>query len=139
MTLPSTLKGTYVVSWRVISADTHPVQGAFTFSVGAPSAGTGVGSLEQHLLASRHPSRALGFLTGTLRTVILLGVIVAVGGAALLVGWPAGIRLRMVRNAGAGGGGGDGHCQRRGGDRARGPTTPVDTSVTRSGPACCRP
>ncbi|MDF2846372.1 MAG: hypothetical protein K0R97_354 [Oerskovia sp.] len=29
--------GTYVVSWRVTSGDTHPVAGAFTFSVGAPS------------------------------------------------------------------------------------------------------
>ena len=59
VSLPSSLKGTYVVSWRVISADTHPVQGAFTFSVGAPSAGTGAGALEQHLLASRHPSPGL--------------------------------------------------------------------------------
>ncbi|MET4224977.1 copper resistance CopC/CopD family protein [Oerskovia enterophila] len=31
--------GTYVVSWRVTSGDTHPVAGALTFSVGAPSAG----------------------------------------------------------------------------------------------------
>ncbi len=30
--------GTYLVSFRVISADTHPVGGAITFSVGAPSA-----------------------------------------------------------------------------------------------------
>lgn len=30
--------GTYLVSYRVISADTHPVGGAVTFSVGAPSA-----------------------------------------------------------------------------------------------------
>lgn len=29
--------GTYVVSWRVMSGDTHPVAGAFAFSVGAPS------------------------------------------------------------------------------------------------------
>ncbi len=29
--------GTYLVSYRVISADSHPVAGAFTFSVGAPS------------------------------------------------------------------------------------------------------
>ncbi|WP_293781203.1 copper resistance protein CopC [uncultured Aeromicrobium sp.] len=29
--------GTYVVSWRVISADSHPVTGGITFSVGAPS------------------------------------------------------------------------------------------------------
>ncbi|WP_433090085.1 copper resistance protein CopC [Dactylosporangium sp. CA-052675] len=29
--------GTYVVSYRVISGDSHPVSGSFTFSVGAPS------------------------------------------------------------------------------------------------------
>jgi copper transport protein len=38
-TLPSILpQGTYLVSWRVISLDGHPVGGALTFSVGAPSA-----------------------------------------------------------------------------------------------------
>ncbi|MGK5442240.1 copper resistance CopC/CopD family protein [Micromonospora sp. URMC 105] len=31
-------RGTYLVSFRVISADSHPVSGAFTYSVGAPSA-----------------------------------------------------------------------------------------------------
>jgi copper transport protein len=31
--------GSYIVNWRVISIDTHPVAGAFSFSVGAPSAG----------------------------------------------------------------------------------------------------
>ncbi|MFF8101178.1 copper resistance CopC/CopD family protein [Streptomyces sp. NPDC016640] len=29
--------GTYTVAWRVVSADSHPVSGAFTFSVGEPS------------------------------------------------------------------------------------------------------
>lgn len=38
--LPATLDdGTYLVAWRVISADSHPVSGTSTFSVGAPSAG----------------------------------------------------------------------------------------------------
>lgn len=37
--LPDALPdGTYVVSWRVVSADGHPVAGALTFSVGAPGA-----------------------------------------------------------------------------------------------------
>ncbi|GAA0796962.1 hypothetical protein Sya03_51450 [Spirilliplanes yamanashiensis] len=31
-------KGTYLVSYRVVSADSHPVSGAFTYSVGAASA-----------------------------------------------------------------------------------------------------
>ena len=30
-------KGTYTTTWRVISADSHPVAGAFTFSVGSAS------------------------------------------------------------------------------------------------------
>lgn len=38
VTLPAKLaQGTYVVAWRVVSADSHPVSGAFTFSVGKPS------------------------------------------------------------------------------------------------------
>lgn len=37
--LPGKLaQGTYVVAWRVVSADSHPVGGAFTFSVGKASA-----------------------------------------------------------------------------------------------------
>ncbi|MEV4197527.1 copper resistance CopC/CopD family protein [Micromonospora globbae] len=35
---PAGGQGTYLVSYRVISADSHPVSGAFTYSVGAPSA-----------------------------------------------------------------------------------------------------
>jgi copper transport protein len=35
---PSGANGTYLVNYRVISADSHPVAGAFTYSVGAPSA-----------------------------------------------------------------------------------------------------
>ncbi|MFI5474913.1 copper resistance CopC/CopD family protein [Streptomyces cacaoi] len=30
--------GTFTVAWRVVSADSHPIAGAFTFSVGTPSA-----------------------------------------------------------------------------------------------------
>ena len=29
--------GTYVVAWRVVSADGHPISGSLTFSIGAPS------------------------------------------------------------------------------------------------------
>ncbi|WP_079000960.1 copper resistance protein CopC [Streptomyces sp. AS58] len=41
LSLPPGLRdGTYTVAWRVVSADSHPVSGAFLFSVGAPSATT---------------------------------------------------------------------------------------------------
>ncbi|MEI7034060.1 copper resistance CopC/CopD family protein [Streptomyces pratensis] len=29
--------GTYTVAWQAVSADSHPISGAFTFSIGAPS------------------------------------------------------------------------------------------------------
>ncbi len=32
--------GTYTVAWRVVSADSHPISGAFTFSIGKPSTTT---------------------------------------------------------------------------------------------------
>jgi copper transport protein len=34
-------RGTYTVTWRVVSADAHPVSGAFVFHVGAPGANPG--------------------------------------------------------------------------------------------------
>ncbi|MFF4566850.1 copper resistance CopC/CopD family protein [Streptomyces sp. NPDC001435] len=38
VSLPGKLgTGTFTVAWRVVSADSHPVSGAFTFSVGKPS------------------------------------------------------------------------------------------------------
>ena len=37
VSLPGGLSGTYVVAWRVISADGHPIAGSLSFSVGAPS------------------------------------------------------------------------------------------------------
>ena len=41
VTLPAKLgTGTFTVAWRVVSADSHPVSGAFTFSIGKPSAAT---------------------------------------------------------------------------------------------------
>lgn len=36
--IQSTEAGTYVVSWQVFAADTHPSRGAFKFAVGRPSA-----------------------------------------------------------------------------------------------------
>jgi copper transport protein len=38
---PGAARGTYVVSFRVISADSHPVRGGFSYSVGQVSANTG--------------------------------------------------------------------------------------------------
>ncbi|WP_053142571.1 copper resistance CopC/CopD family protein [Streptomyces ambofaciens] len=62
--------GTYTVAWRVVSADSHPVSGAFTFSVGKPSATTApvdTGPTEDPLTATLHKiARFLSYLAATL-------------------------------------------------------------------------
>lgn len=91
-------RGTYLVSWRVVSADSHPISGAFTFSVGAPSAApTG------EPLAT---DRGLQVGLGVARWAGYLGSALLVGGVAFLCWcWPAGWRTRrapLVTLAGAG-------------------------------------
>lgn len=77
--LPAGLKdGTYVVSWRVTSADSHPVAGAFSFSIGEPSA----------VVATAEPGTASAVVKvadGIARGVAFLGFALAVGGAAVLL------------------------------------------------------
>jgi copper transport protein len=42
VTPPQLRRGSHVLSWRVVSADGHPVGGSFVFSIGAASGGTSV-------------------------------------------------------------------------------------------------
>lgn len=67
--------GSYVVSWRVISADSHPVAGALAFSIGAPSAGV--------VLPSSLPGSEDGLGWRTIRAAVTssayLGALVAIG------------------------------------------------------------
>lgn len=71
-------QGTYLVSWRVVSADSHPVSGAFTFSVGRPSA-TPVAPSEQS-------STPLGVALGAARWLGYVGSALLVG-VLLVLGW----------------------------------------------------
>ncbi|MCF0080278.1 copper resistance CopC/CopD family protein [Streptomyces lomondensis] len=69
--LPGKLaQGTYTVAWRVVSADSHPVSGAFTFSVGKRSATTAqvdTGPPEDPLTAGLHvAARYLAYLAAAL-------------------------------------------------------------------------
>jgi len=78
--------GSYAVSWRVTSADGHPISGAFVFHVERKSADQV--SRDQALAASED-SRGMDIAFGVARGLILLGVLVAVGGvlfAALAAG-----------------------------------------------------
>ncbi|MEU8818282.1 copper resistance protein CopC [Actinoplanes sp. NPDC048796] len=75
--------GTYLVSYRVISADSHPVGGALTFSVGAPS--TRPADPGQ---AGTH--RSVTLVTPVTRFLGYAGLTLAAGPALFLaVLWPA--------------------------------------------------
>jgi copper transport protein len=94
--VPKLTDGTYVVTWRVISADGHPVQGAFTFSVGVVTS-PNAQNLEQGLLSSQQGSRLVGVINGSLRFLEFTAVGIMLGGFAFVVlCWPNGRRSRTV-------------------------------------------
>lgn len=84
--------GTYTVSWQVVSADSHPVAGAFTFSIGAPSK-TSVKAVGQEVGGG-----VVGWLYGFGRYMSYAGFIVMVGGAAFVLGcWQRGSGVRPLQ------------------------------------------
>ncbi|AXG78825.1 copper resistance CopC/CopD family protein [Streptomyces paludis] len=90
--------GTYTVAWRAVSADSHPIAGAFTFSIGAPSKTVAVLPAQQ----------AGGGLVGTLydiaRYVSYTGFILLVGGVAFILGcWQRGASVRPLQRLIVGG------------------------------------
>src|SRR5581483_1718791 len=50
--LPKLDKGGYIVTWRVTSADSHPIHGAFTFTVGSAKEAAADAALVEKLLSS---------------------------------------------------------------------------------------
>ncbi|MER7463379.1 copper resistance protein CopC [Streptomyces sp. NPDC097981] len=85
-------QGTYTVAWRVVSADGHPISGAFVFSVGKPSGTAAV------VPAGSPDDTAVGRLYGLFRYAAYSGLALLVGAAAfVLVCWPAAGAVRPVR------------------------------------------
>ncbi|MET9320035.1 copper resistance protein CopC [Streptomyces sp. NPDC003038] len=84
--------GTYTVAWQAVSADSHPISGAFTFSVGAPSA-TSV------TLPTRQAGGGpVGIAYGIARYAAYAGFTVLVGGAAfILLCWRRGAAERPLQ------------------------------------------
>lgn len=91
--LPRLSDGTYVVTWRVVSADSHPIQGAFSFGVGA-AASTGASA---QALLSTHGDPAVGIAFGAVRASAFLALLVLVGGLAFVSWcWPEARERRDV-------------------------------------------
>ncbi|WP_406861944.1 copper resistance protein CopC [Streptomyces sp. HUAS MG47] len=84
--------GTYTVAWQTVSADSHPISGAFTFSIGAPSQ-TSVSLPDRE--AGGGP---VGVLYGIARYLAYAGFVVLAGGAAFVLAcWPRGASVRPVQ------------------------------------------
>lgn len=86
--------GTYTVAWRAVSEDSHPVGGAFTFSIGAPSASVVSALAGQGAKADR----LISFMYGAGRAVAY-AMFALLGGAAafVLICWPAGAGIWQVQ------------------------------------------
>ncbi|WP_406247391.1 copper resistance protein CopC [Streptomyces anulatus] len=77
--------GTYTVAWQAISADSHPISGAFTFSIGAPSETTVALSSQE---AGGGP---VGVVYDIARYAAYGGFVLLVGGSAfVLICWRGG-------------------------------------------------
>ncbi len=88
--MPAMGEGTHILSWRIVSADGHPVGGSLLFSVGAPSA-SGQPSLA---VTAEWPVATALWLD---KVVLYIGLFVGIGGVFFL-SWigPATGRVRNV-------------------------------------------
>jgi copper transport protein len=100
--LPALANGSYVVDWRVVSADSHPVHAAFTFQVG-PDSNLASGLLDQ-IISSSHTGRTAGIGLDVSRSLVTAAIAVVFGGllACGLGVVPFGKRQRLVIGVAAG-------------------------------------
>ncbi len=89
MALPSLPDGSYITTWRVISGDSHPIRGGFTFQVGEAvdqsATSQKVLNLADRLLASRGTNITIGVIYGVTRALIFIGLALLLGGVAFVV------------------------------------------------------
>ncbi|MEU2835740.1 copper resistance protein CopC [Streptomyces sp. NPDC007076] len=84
--------GTYTVAWQAVSADSHPVSGAFTFSVGAPSKTAVV------LPTEEAGGGLVGTLYGIARYAAYAGFVLLAGGSAFVLAcWQRGAGARPLQ------------------------------------------
>ncbi|MEV0602328.1 copper resistance protein CopC [Streptomyces sp. NPDC050315] len=89
---PGLPDGTYTVAWQAVSADSHPVSGAFTFSVGAPSKSAAVVPQQEA------GGGLVGALYGVARYVAYAAFALLVGGACFVLACrPEAARSRPVQ------------------------------------------
>ncbi|GAA4660028.1 copper resistance CopC/CopD family protein [Streptomyces youssoufiensis] len=88
-------EGTFTVAWQAVSEDSHPVGGAFTFSIGAPSKTSVV-------LPSAEPDETVSALYGIARYAAYGGFVLLVGGCVFAGHCHANRAVRRVAATGWG-------------------------------------
>ena len=108
--LPGSLgRGVYTATYRVISADGHPVSGGISFGVKAPVRVGRTGPTVAELLADQEPGAAVEGAYGTVRGLQYAALLLLLGALAFrLLVWPAGASTgrwphRLLRVAAVGG------------------------------------
>jgi copper transport protein len=89
--------GAYVVAWRVVSADSHPVHGAFPFQVGTGGSAAST-ALINRILTGGGGDTTVGALLAVARFLAFAALAIVVGGAVFYT-WlvPAAGALRSIR------------------------------------------
>lgn len=96
--VPKLADGAYVVTWRVVSEDSHPVQGAFTFTVGDAKAVDDASIA--NLLQERGSSRPVGVAYASSRALAFGSMLFLIGGIGfIIVVWPSGRTNPRARRA----------------------------------------
>jgi len=90
--------GTYVVTWRIVSADAHPVRGAFTFSVGEVSSGGAGKNIANDFLSGGTTHRSVDIAYAVVRGLVYLAMAILIGGlfASIFV-WRRALEHKGVR------------------------------------------
>ncbi|MFD0568387.1 copper resistance CopC/CopD family protein [Kitasatospora gansuensis] len=97
---PGLGNGTYTVAWRAVSDDSHPVGGAFTFSIGAPSATVVPADSAQGVKTDG----LISFMYDTGRVAAYAAfALLAYAVAFVLICWPTGAAVKQVQQLLVGG------------------------------------
>ena len=83
--VPKLANGAYVVSWRAVSEDGHPIRGAFTFRVGASGDQTAVAKLARQLLTNGRSDPGLGLAMAITRALSFAAILVLLGGSTYVL------------------------------------------------------
>jgi copper transport protein len=97
VSIPKLAPGVYLVAWRVISADSHPVQGSYSFRIGPGPPPSVSGCATE---TNAESSATVGALFGVARAGVFAGLALLIGGVVFLLLIAGGsIAARSTRRA----------------------------------------